>query len=271
MNYYKKINALTKIVINEQIKACFKLLPAAIYISVHEVKLRYRKSILGPLWLTISNAVYIIALGLLWSNLIGNSGGGFFKYFALSQLFWVWISSQISESCETYLRNERLVCQLTIPLQFYVIKDMLKNVFVFLHNIIIVVAICIIFPSDDLRYVIDYIFVIPVALLFIYSISSIIAIACMRYRDLTPIITTGMQLAYFITPIVWMTDRLGLGKSWVYEFNPFYHLIRLLRDPLLGLPIAVESFLALFFISIVCLLFSNFLYKKYSKKIYFWY
>jgi lipopolysaccharide transport system permease protein len=60
-----------------------------------------------------------------------------------------------------------------------------------------------------------------------------VAILCTRYRDLPQIIANLLQIAFYVTPIVWAPSFLP-GGGWLLDINPFYHLIELVRAPLLG-------------------------------------
>jgi lipopolysaccharide transport system permease protein len=254
----------------DQLLSTLELLPAAFYMAAHEIKLRYRKSLLGPFWLAISNAIYIVILGFLWSNLINNERQDFFKYFAISQLFWVWISSQITDSCELFIRNERLINQLNIPLQFYVLKDVLKNFFVFLHNLFTIVVIFLMYPDSPL-YLIQLILFIPLAVILLFFMSSIIALACLRFRDLAPIITTSVQLLYFVTPIVWVESRIGGAHSWVYEINPMHHIISIIRGSFMGQLPNIFGVIYILILLVFAAIVSIYIFNRSSKKAYFWY
>lgn len=254
----------------DQIVTTLKLLPAAIYMAAHEVKLRYRKSLLGPFWLAISNAIYIIILGLFWSKLVSDQKSDFFKYFAISQLFWIWISSQISDSCELFIRNERLINQLTIPLQFYVLKDVLKNFFIFIHNIITIIIILFLYPDEPL-YLAQLLIFIPLTIIFLFFVSSIIALVCLRFRDMAPIISTITQLLYFVTPIIWVETRINGRHSWVYQLNPIHHLISICRNSFMGKFADLYSVIYILILMLFLAFVGIYAFNKNSKKVYFWY
>ena len=63
----------------------------------------------------------------------------------------------------------------------------------------------------------------------------ILSVVCARYRDLTQIIQNLLQVTFYLTPLMWMPQTLPEGPyRLVLAFNPFYHLMCLVRAPLFG-------------------------------------
>ena len=57
---------------------------------------------------------------------------------------------------------------------------------------------------------------------------------CARFRDIMPIVNSVMQIAFFITPVIWKPEQLGPAGMSKLPFNPFYDLLEIVRAPLLG-------------------------------------
>jgi lipopolysaccharide transport system permease protein len=58
--------------------------------------------------------------------------------------------------------------------------------------------------------------------------------ACARYRDLQQLVTNSLQILLFLTPIFWSPDQMTGRTAVLVQFNPLYHLISVVREPLLG-------------------------------------
>jgi lipopolysaccharide transport system permease protein len=54
-----------------------------------------------------------------------------------------------------------------------------------------------------------------------------------RFRDIPPIVASVVQIAFFVTPIIWKPEQLGT-RAWVLPFNPFFALVEVVRGPMLG-------------------------------------
>src|SRR6185437_5723680 len=74
-----------------------------------DIRLRYRGSMLGPFWLTISTAVMVAALGVLYATLFHMDVHDYLPFLALSQVLWAFLASMVSESCGAFTEAEAVV------------------------------------------------------------------------------------------------------------------------------------------------------------------
>jgi lipopolysaccharide transport system permease protein len=92
---------------------------------------------------------------------------------------------------------------------------------------------------------------------------------CARFRDIPPIVNSIMQIAFFITPIMWQPQQLGANAWWV-PFNPFDSLLEIVRQPLLGFaPTGMEWASATAASVVLCLL-TWLLFARIRSRLAFW-
>jgi lipopolysaccharide transport system permease protein len=200
-----------------------------------DIKQRYRRSKLGAFWLTISMAVLIGALGLVFGGVFNTPMQELLPFLALGIILWTFISTTIIEGCTAFISAEAIIKQLPLPLFVHVMRVLWRNVIILLHNIIIVPLIFLFFlkPLSLVSFL-----AIPGLLLstiIIAWIAFLAAILCTRYRDLSQIVTSILQIAFYITPIIWMPNMLTGRSSFLFlDMNPFFHIIEVIRAPLLG-------------------------------------
>jgi ABC-type polysaccharide/polyol phosphate export permease len=108
-----------------------------------ETKRRYRRTIFGPFWSTLSLAIFVVALGLVWSNLWNQDPKTYLPFLTSGMLCWVLFSTICSESCAGIVGYESLLKQLRISYTLLACATVWRNVIVFFHNISIYVVICI--------------------------------------------------------------------------------------------------------------------------------
>ena len=87
-------------------------------LAIQDIKLRYRGSVLGPFWLTISTVVMVASMGVIYSTLFNASPRTYLPYFAIGLILWGYISGAISEGCQTFLGAEGIIQ--TVPLPYSV-------------------------------------------------------------------------------------------------------------------------------------------------------
>ncbi len=199
----------------------------------YDVRRRYRRSVFGPLWTTLSIAIFVAALGLLYSKLFNRAPEVYVPHLALGMLAWTLLASIIDGGCQVFISAERYIKEIGIPLSTFVFRMIWRSVIIFLYQSILFVAVALIF---DIRPG-------PVALLAVAGLALIIlnamwvelllGILATRYRDIPEIIGNVIRIVFFLTPIIWMPDMVG-RRTELLDFNPFYHFVELIRAPLLG-------------------------------------
>ena len=251
-----------------ELRTTLRVWPAWYYYALQDIKNKYSRSVIGPLWLTGSVAVTIFAMGPLYSVIFNITGSNYYIHLASGLVFWFWIRGSLSDACMAFIGNESFIRQSKLPLYVYIARAMLRNIIILLHNIIIVILIYL----EGGQYSLQVLYIIPgfllVATVLFFS-SYILAFVCARYRDVVPLIDNILQLFMFLTPIFWMANE-ATAKSKYVMYNPFNYLINLLRQPFMG-----ESMdLSLYGIGIIFAVFifivTFFVHAKYSRKIVFW-
>jgi lipopolysaccharide transport system permease protein len=197
-----------------------------------DIKLRYRRSKLGPLWLTLSAGIFIGAIGLLYARFFGQSSSDFVPHVAVGFIVWTLIVSIVNEACLVFIQAENILKQVNLPLTVHVWRMIWRNVLVFFHNFVIV-PIVILLAGKPIT--LEALF-LPIALALLlwncFWLAMLLATICTRFRDVPPIVTNVAQLLFFISPIMWTPDFLG-NRIWIAYYNPIYHLVELFRAPLL--------------------------------------
>src|SRR5215470_9316092 len=111
----------------------------------NDIRQRYRRSVLGPFWITISMAVFITLLGVIYSHIFNIGLNSYLPYLALGYIVWGFISTTTGESSISFQESERIIRQIRHPYALYVFRVVWRNFIVFLHTIVIFVPIAIIF------------------------------------------------------------------------------------------------------------------------------
>ena len=179
-----------------------------LHLGWQDIKQRYRRSVLGPFWITIATGATAVAMGLLYSKLFKLPLAEHLPYVTLGLIVWNLINASILEGADVFVANEGLIKQLPTPLSVHVYRLVWRQMILFAHNIIIFVVIAIIYPKPwswaDLA-------VIPALGLIVLNcvwVSLCFGILATRYRDISPLLFSLVQLLFFMTPIIWNESTL---------------------------------------------------------------
>jgi lipopolysaccharide transport system permease protein len=198
-----------------------------------DIRLRYRGSILGPFWLTISTGVMVGSLGLLYATLFKMDVRDYLPFLALSQVLWAFLASMVADACTTFTEAEVVIRSARMPFFAFALRTLIRNVLVLAHNIVVILVVFAVFWMwPDWHAVL----VLPGAAVWVIdalAMTLLMGAFCARFRDILPIVNSVMQIGFFLTPVIWKPEQLHEGVIWL-PFNPFFDLLEIVRAPLLG-------------------------------------
>lgn len=238
-------------------------------ISTEDVKRRYRRSILGPFWITLSMAILISTLGTLYGSLFKIELTTYIPFISAGLVIWGFISQSLSELSTTFVESSHYIKQVKLPLVVYIIRTIARNFIIFLHNLIIIALVLFIF---DVAISWQHLMIIPAVLLLLVNlmwVGILISFVSARYRDMAQIITSLLQPIFFFTPIIW-TVNLIPDKIYLVDYNPFFHLIEILRMPILGQIPSLLNWIVVISMAIFGSFLSTLCYQKYQHKVPYW-
>jgi ABC-2 type transport system permease protein/lipopolysaccharide transport system permease protein len=210
-------------------------------LALQDIKLRYRGSLLGPFWLTLSTAIMVVAMGVIYPYLFHMAARQYVPYLAIGLIVWQTLANITNEGCATFLGEESVIQQVPVPFSIHAYRCVCRNFLVLLHSLAIVPLGMIV-----LQMPVDWqlVMIVPAFLLLAINgvwISVLLGLVSARFRDVPPIVANFMQVLFFLTPVMWPIAALhGYSRS-IIVLNPFFAAIDIIRSPLLGAAPAATS------------------------------
>jgi lipopolysaccharide transport system permease protein len=198
-----------------------------------DIRNRYRGSVLGPFWMTLSTAVMIGGMGLLYSTLFKLSVAEYLPFLAVSLLLWNTIAQIVGDGCAALTGAEGIIRQMPLPYTVHVLRSVLRNLIVAAHSLplaLVVLLVAGIMPQAG--WLLSLVGLALIAANAFFA-TLFLGMICARFRDIGQIVTSAMQLAFFLTPVIWKPTLLGGDKTWLLLLNPFYVVMETVRGPLL--------------------------------------
>ncbi len=221
------------------ISETLRLWPLVWTLSLFDIKLRYRGSLLGPFWLTLSTAIMVGSIGFLYSRLFHQNISNYLPFLTVSLVLWSFISTITAESSLCFTQAEGLIRNMRMPHSLHAARVVMRNITVLAHNVVVIAAVFLIFHTKPSLACFS---LLPACLLWsadAFAVSLLLGSFGARFRDIPPIIGSVMQIAFYLTPIMWnpvMLEHRGLTLAFI-ELNPFFSILEIMRGPLLGLPL----------------------------------
>ena len=199
-----------------------------------ETKRRYRRTIIGPFWTTLSLSVFIFTLGILWSELWKQDPRVYLPFLTAGMLAWGMVSTVIIEGCASFIAAEGMIKTLQFSYTVLPCVVVWRNFIVFLHHLAIYVVVMF---YAGIEVTSSTLLVLPGLFLVLINgvwVSTLLGMICSRYRDIQQIVGSILQISMFVTPIFWRPEQLVGRFAKFVDFNPLYHYVDIIRSPLLG-------------------------------------
>ncbi|MCB8878374.1 ABC transporter permease [Acidisoma silvae] len=247
----------------------FGLWRLALTLSWLDIRLRYRGSILGPFWLTLSTALMIGSLGFLYAFLFHTPIRDYLPFLSLSLILWTFIATIISEGCTVFVSAEGMIRSMRIPFSVYLGQLLARNILILGHNVVVIVVVFLAFqvPVSFAAFA-----AIPAFLIWMVdgiATALLLGAICARFRDIPPIIGSIMQIAFYVSAVMFKPEFLG-KRGWFLLYDPFFTLLQIVRQPLLGSIPGYATYLSAIGFSIALCALTWYTFLRVRHRIAFW-
>lgn len=240
-----------------------------LHLGWRDVRKHYRRSVIGPFWLTLSMGVMVLGIGILYSQIFRMDLALYLPYMAIGIIIWGLISRLINGACTVFSQAGNGLRQIRVPFSVYIFEFAWSQFLTFAHNFVIYIILAVIF-SVQVGWV-TLLFFPAMAIIMLNGVFAAMFLGplCARFRDVPMIVSSLIQLVFYMTPIVWHGEQLPKGL-WVLMLNPFYHFVEIVRAPLLGQAPGLISVLACLAITAVHGIAAILFFARYRARIVYW-
>jgi ABC-type polysaccharide/polyol phosphate export permease len=238
-----------------------------------EIKRRYRRTMMGPFWACISLLIFVIVIGSVGSGLLSKRTADYLPFLVSGMVVWVMLQSTLLESVSVFVASANLIRQMNFEYSILAYSMVWRNFIVFAHNLLVYLLVLLVFAPDKLGFA--NLLAVPGLIVLAANcawLAVLLGMVSLRFRDLQQLVMSIVQVSMFVTPLFWPPDGLeGLRRVLFVDLNPLYHLLTIVRDPLLGgkLP-PVNSCIAAMVITIAGWALTYVMFAKYRKRIPYW-
>lgn len=240
-------------------------------IGISDIRKRYSRSRLGQFWLTLSLIINIATLGVVWSYLFKMPIADYLPFLAVGTIFWTYISTCINEGSNLYISSSSYLRELNIPKLTYLNSLFVRNFIILCHNLLVLIPIYLLFSLKiSVTNIILSIFGLVLTSIFLFPCIVLIALVSLRFRDLPNIITSLMQIVFYVTPVMWKVNLMPERFHQYLVLNPFAVMLSICRDPLFGTEVSSTYWIAAtIYILLACALAIP-VFSKYRNRIVYW-
>lgn len=214
--------------------AALRLWPVWYRLGVQDLRLRFRRSVLGVSWILVQLVVTILALGLVYGSLLGQDLRTFLPFLTAGLVIWGFLTASILEGSQAFVASEGYIKQIGLPIHVYVLRTFVSvsvSSAISLAAYVVVAVVYGVRVGWGMLWSIPGILLLGAAALFLMEIFACLNV---RFRDAAHLAGASLQVLFFVTPVIWPPELLrGRPAAWVIDINPVYHLLEVVRQPLL--------------------------------------
>ena len=239
------------------------------HLAMQEVRQRYRRSTLGPFWISITLGVQVTAMGFLVGFLLNVNFGRFLPYLAVGFVVWTFWMTTIIEGSLAFVGAAGTIVQVKRSLSTYLIQTLWRNTIVLAHTAIVFVVVFAIYgvtPNSNTLYLFIS---IPLFALSMFWMMLLLGTVSVRFRDVPVILQNVMTVLFWTTPIFYFPAQLG-DKRIIADVNPLTHIIDIIRKPLLGEAPSELNWMYVSILTAVGCLFTLLFFARFRARIPYW-
>lgn len=234
-----------------------------------DIRQRYRRSSIGPFWITLSLGVTVGTMGYLYAKLFHQDVRVYLPYLSTGMVVWSFVSGIVNESPLVFISSEGIIKQIPMPFGIHAMRMIWRNTIIFFHNMIVVLLVMLIFGVNPGWNILLFPFALALIVMNGYWMAVLLGILGTRYRDIVQMVSNVVQVLFFLTPVMWMTKSIK-HKTWILDLNPLYHVLAIVRNTLLGGPVPVSSWGIVLLMTIIGGGLTLLLLTRYRQRISYW-
>jgi ABC-type polysaccharide/polyol phosphate export permease len=204
-------------------------------LGVQDVRLKFRRSVLGPAWVFANLSVLVVSIGFIYANLLGQEPREFIPYLTISLIAWAYLTNSIVDGGNAFVNSEGYIKQISLPIYVYIFRFFVSinlTALISLGAFAVVAVIYRVPIGPGTLFAVPGLAIVMAASLLLITI---FAHLNARFRDVAQMAAVGMQVLFYVTPVIFPAELLSRRRnlSLVVELNPMYHLLEVFRRPLI--------------------------------------
>jgi lipopolysaccharide transport system permease protein len=239
------------------------------YLAYLGIRNEYRRTLLGPVWILLSLVIFAASMSVVYSGLFSIEYFDYLAYISTGMMAWTWVGALLMTSGMVYIQNGGILADHPVEKSYLIWSQVMNQFMVFLHQIPFMLLFYV-FGGVPLNE--NTVYLIPsLMLMFLLNIgvAGALSIVVTRYRDLQKILSSLVVIVMVLTPIFWKPEMITGARALTYLLNPFYYMVEILRDPLLGRAPSLHSYSVAGAMTVIALVAGCVMHRRYSRVIIF--
>ena len=234
------------------------------------IRARYARSKFGQTWLVVGNFLFIVAIAAVWALVWKIPIRKYLPYVGVGHLIYLFVVQTIAESSGIFIADARFYLNEKKSFFLSLFAHIYRNFIVFAHNIPILLLLLVYGDTSNINLDFKFMLALCFLVLFMFFSSYVVAVVCVRFRDMIQLVNLLFQVIFLVTPVMWQIGFIGNEFESYVLINPFAAILESIRNPLIGIAVPELALVSLFCWSLSVAFLAFFAYKKMHRNIIFW-
>ena len=199
-----------------------------------DIKIKYRRSILGIFWSFLNPLLMMVALTIIFSAIFKRGGAENYPVFFLTgKLAYDFFAGGSTASMGSIKKNAGIIKKVYIPKYMYTLSSVLSNFVTFLLSLIVLFGVMIATHATFTIYILFAVVPIFLLVMFTTGVGLILATVTVFFRDMQHLYGVFVTILMYGSAIFYPVEIVPQNYQFLFTINPVYALISLCRDSFL--------------------------------------
>lgn len=244
-----------------------------IHLSLADIRARWRRSFFGIFWSIIQPLGMTLLLSFVFGKIFKTDITLYAPYILSGMLTWEFVTSSAIGGSMAFIQANAYIKQYRHPLAIYTLRTILTNLVVFLlASTSLLGWVLVVMPHNVGWSWLALLSFFPILAFMAWPLATFLAYIATRFRDLSPALGLIFQAMWFVSPVYFEAKVFrGGGLSALVDYNPIYHMLEIIRAPLLrGQWPTIENYAYCISVIFIFCLFAFLMGRKAEKKVIFY-
>jgi len=196
---------------------------------------RYKRTYLGPWWITITTLLFVFGLSQLRIGLRGGDLKASLAYVGLGFIIFGLIIGGLQSGASVFAGGGNTMLTSRLPISSLILRNNFEQFLDFLHDAVAILVIIIFFDIAFSWRWIESLLAVALIVLSSLGVGMWLGPLANRFRDVAPLVSAFIRILFFLTPIFWSIDMVSAnGREYLAWYNPLTYQLLAFRDPILG-------------------------------------
>lgn len=233
---------------------------------LRDIKIKYRRSVLGVLWTVLNPLLMMVVLYLVFSRLFRFDIENYAIYILSGQIIFNYYQTSTTDAMMAILGNSSLIKKVYLPKYMLVLAKILSGAVNLLASFTALVAVMAVTGGQVSFSIVFVILPFSCLILFSFGAGLLLAAVTVRFRDILHLYSVFCTVLFYVTPVIYPISILSDCMGKIVHYNPITGIIDLFREIVIqGKAPEAGRTVYCFFLSLLMLLAGAVIFKKRQK------